>query len=139
MRQLISIPVLLFGLLSLTQSCTKQSRDEKTYTSETINASVSVSNPYTLNLNNLGNVSISKQAVHYEISQTETESKEGGGILLYKYVPKTGYSGNDEVELSVSKTTYSTGGGGGCNNGGGGGSYANTYTSRILIKFNITN
>lgn len=138
MRQLIPIPVLLFGLLSLTQSCTKESRDEKNMNApETINAAVSVNNPYTLNLDNLGNVSISRQAVHYEISQTETESKEGAG-LVYRYVPKTGYSGNDEVELLVSKTTYS-GGGGGCNNGGSSGNYTNTYTSRILIKFNVTN
>ena len=131
MRQLIYTPVLLFGLLLLVQSCTKQSRDEKAYTPETINASVSVSNPYTLNLNDLGNVSISKQAVYYNVSQTENE-----GIPVYRYVPKGGYSGTDEVELSVSKTTYS--GGGGCNNGGSG-SYANTYTSKILIKFSITN
>jgi hypothetical protein len=137
MRQIISLPVLLFGLLSLTQSCTKQSRDEKGInTPETITAAVSVNNPYTLNLSNLGNVSISKQAVHYTVSQTENDAKEG--LPVYKYIPKEAYSGVDEVELSVSKITYSTGGGG-CNNGGGGGSYANTYTSRILIKFNITN
>jgi hypothetical protein len=138
MRQLIFPSVLLIGLLSLTQSCTKESRDEKSMNApETINATVSVNNPYALNVNNLGNVSISKQAAHFEVSQTESESKEAGG-LVYKYIPKTGYTGNDEVELLVSKTTY-TPGGGGCNNGGGGGSYANTYSSKILIKFNVTN
>lgn len=132
MRQLIYTPVLLLGLLSLTQSCTKESRDDKIYAPETINASVSVNNPYTLNLNDISNVSISRQAVHYAVSQTENE-----GVPVYRYVPKAGYSGTDEVELSVSKITYSSGGGG-CNNGGG--SYANTYTSKkILIKFNITN
>lgn len=133
MRQLIYTPVLLLGLLSLTQSCTKQALDEKAYAPETINASVSVSNPYTLNLNDLGTVSISKQAVHYAVSQTENE-----GVPVYRYTPKAGYSGTDEVELSVSKITYSSGGGG-CNNGGGNGSYTTTYTSKILIRFNITN
>jgi hypothetical protein len=132
MRQIIYAPVLLFSLLLLVQSCTKQSRDEKTYTPEIVNATVSVNNPYTLNLNDLGSVSISKQAVHYAVSQTENE-----GVFVYKYIPKAEYSGTDEVELLVSKTTYSNGGGG-CNNAGGGGSYANTYTSKILIKFNVT-
>jgi hypothetical protein len=137
MRQIIFLPVLLFGFLLLTQSCTKESRSDGNINSpETINATVSAKNPYTLDVSNFANVSISKQAGHFAVSQTETDETQGARV--YKYTPQTDYSGKDEVELSVSKTTYSSGGGG-CNNGGGSGSYANTYTSRILIKFNITN
>ena len=91
---------------------------------QTINASVSPNNPYILNVNNLGNVIILKQAAHFAISQTETDSKDG--MLLYKYIPKNNYIGADEVELSTSKISYSSGNG--CMGGGG-----RTDTIQILL------
>jgi hypothetical protein len=138
MRKLMFLPVLLVVLLLTTQSCTKQSGDEMRIKElETITAVVSVSNPYVLNVNNYSDISIGKQAEHADISKTEVSGENG--TLVYRYVPKVGYTGADEVELAVSKTSYRTGGGG-CNSGGGNGaSGAYTHTSRVLIKFTVTN
>lgn len=140
MRQLISLSVLLVGLLLTTQSCTKQSRDEMGIKdAETINATVSVSNPYLLNVNSYGDVSIGKQAQHADVSKTEANGENG--TLVYKYIPKPGYTGVDEVELSVSKISYRAGGG--CNSGPSGGANGNssayTHKARLIIKFTVTN
>lgn len=139
MRQLISLSVLLVGLLLTMQSCTKQSQDEMGIKdSETITAIVSVSNPYVLNVNNYSSVSVGKQAEHADISKTEANGESG--TLVYRYVPKAGYTGADEVELAVTKTSYRSGGG--CNSGSGGANgYSSTYThkGRLIIKFTVTN
>jgi hypothetical protein len=137
MRKLISLPVLLVVFFLTTQSCTKQSQDEmRVKESETITAVVSVSNPYVLNVNNYSDVSVGKQAEHADISKTEVNGENG--TLVYRYVPKAGYTGADEVELAVSKTSYRTGGG--CNSGGGNGTSGSySHTSRLLIKFTVTN
>jgi hypothetical protein len=139
MRKLIFLPLASFGLLLLTQSCSKQSREEMGMkASETIKATVSAGNPYVLQLNNYGDASISRQAVHFDISKTDISGENGS--LIYRYHPKSGFTGADEVELVVSKTAnYRTGGG--CSNTGGnpssGGSY--THTAKLLIKFTVTN
>ncbi len=98
---------------------------------QSINAAVSPGNPYILNVSNLGSVTILKQAAHFAISQTETDPKDG--MLLYKYIPLNNYTGADEVVLSTSKTSYSSGNG--CIGGGG---RTDTYNSNIVIKFTVT-
>ncbi|MEP7109655.1 MAG: hypothetical protein ABI760_16795 [Ferruginibacter sp.] len=135
MKQVKSIPFLLISLALISQSCTKQSPDKRvtitTTPAQTINATVSAKSPYSLNVNNMGDVSVSKQAAHFELSQTETDPKDG--TRLYKYVPQGDYAGTDEVELLASKTSYSTGTG--CNSGRG---EITTYNSTIVIKFTVS-
>jgi hypothetical protein len=139
MRKLIFLPLISMGLLLLTQSCSKQSQEDMgVQTMEAINATVSVSNPYVLILNNYGEANISKQAAHFDLSKTELSGENG--VLAYKYIPKAGFTGADEVELVVSKKAgYRSGGG--CSNTGGSGSSGAIYTTtgRILIKFTVTN
>lgn len=138
MKKHIYLPFLLSVILLLAQSCTKQSRDESntiTNPPQTINASVSADKSYTLDISNLGDVTISRQAAHFIISQTETDSKSG--MPVYKYAPKNNYSGTDEVELSASKTSYTTANSGaGCNNGAG---YITTHHTKLVIKFTVNN
>ncbi len=136
MKKIIFLPLLLLALLVF-QACTKEASDKTGATpqDQVINATASVSKPYVLNINDLGSVNISKQAVHFEVSSTETNSNEG--IHVYKYVPEKGYAGADEVELLSTKTSYSNDGGG-CNQGAGSNS-PHTYSSRILIKFTVAN
>jgi hypothetical protein len=136
MRKLISFPVLVAGLMLLVQSCSKQSRDEMGIKeTEVINATVSVSSPYLLNVNNFGSITIEKQAAYFDISKTETN--ESGSGLVYRYVPKAGYKGPDEVELIGTKTFDRSAQG--CGYGGGvATSSKHTQTSRMLIKFTVT-
>lgn len=139
MKKNIYLPILSCVILLLSQSCTKQSRDQKnavTNPPQTINASVSAAKSYTLDLSNLGDVTISRQAAHFDVSQTETDAKSG--MPVYKYAPKNNYSGTDEVELTASKTSYTTAGSGngGCNNGAG---YITTHNTKMLIKFTVSN
>lgn len=139
MRKLFLLTVVSIGLMLFTASCSKQSREEMGIkVSETITATVSVNNPYLLQLNNYGEANISKQAVHFDVSKTDISGESG--TLVYKYLPKPGFTGADEVELVVSKkSNYRTGGG--CSNTGGnvssGGSY--THTAKLLVKFTVTN
>jgi hypothetical protein len=138
MRKLIFLPILLMVFLLTTQSCTKQSRDEiGIKESETITAIVSISNPYVLNVNNYSDVSIGKQAEHADISKTEVIGESG--TRVYRYVPKAGYTGVDEVELAVLKSSYGNGGSGCSSIGGNGASRSYNRISRVLIKFTVTN
>lgn len=135
MKQIIFLPALLFGLLMVSQSCSKEAQNETRITEpgKIITATVSSTKPYTLNVTGLGDVSISKQAKHFTVSQTETDVNDG--MLVYKYIPEKGYAGTDEVEILTLKTN-SGGSGNGCSNGGGENTTA--YNSTIIIKFTVS-
>lgn len=139
MKKIIFHSFILFSLLIVNQSCSKESPDRMAtpVPDETINAVVAADNAYVLNVNSLESVSINKQAAHFAISQTEVDAKNG--TPFYKYIPEKNYTGNDEVVLRTSKTTSVSGGnGGGCH--GGNNSYASTSTSyhNVIIKFTVT-
>lgn len=139
MKKILLLPLILFYLLIVNQSCSKEAPDRMVtpVPNEIIHAVVAADNAYVLNVNSLESVSINKQAAHFTISQTEMDVKNGTPV--YKYIPEKNYTGNDEVVLRTSETTYLSGGnGGGCH--GGNSSHASTSTSyyNVIIKFTIT-
>jgi len=101
----------------------------QTLPDETINATVSADNAYKLNIANLGDVSISKQALHFAVSQTGIDVKDRTPV--YTYIPAAGFIGNDQVELFSTKSFRSTGGA--CS----GAHYSSSITT-IVIKFAVT-
>jgi len=131
MKQIISLSAVLFTLLLITQSCSKEMPDKivQTLPDETINATVSADNAYKLDITSLGDVSISRQALHFAISQTGIDVKDRTPI--YTYVPAAGFTGNDQVELFSTKSIRSTGGT--CS-----GSHYSSSITNIVIKFTIT-
>jgi hypothetical protein len=131
MKQIISLSAILFSLLLITQSCSKEIPDKivQTLPDETINATVSADNAYALNIASLGDVKISRQAVHFAVSQIGIDVKDRTPV--YTYVPAAGFTGTDEVELFSSKSFRSTGGA--CS-----GSHYSSFITSIVIKFTIT-
>ena len=125
--------------LILLQSCSKESANEMLVSPQisttNINASVKSNGTYVLNLDKLENVTITKQASHFQISEAGLDNKTG--FLAYKYQPALDYTGSDEVLLSSSKKVVSTSMGG-CNNGSNDYRTSTTVTSNIRIKINVT-
>ena len=109
MRKLFLFPAFLLGILVVFQSCSKQSASEAIapVNPNIVNATVALNGSYQLPVENSGIISISKQASHFQVSQTGTDSKTGA--LVYKYVPAVDYTGSDEVVLSNTKTSLVTG------------------------------
>ncbi len=137
MKQIISLSLILFSVLLVNQSCSKESPDKMTTPTvpdQTINAAVLTNSTYVLNVNSIAGVSINKQAAHFSVSQTEVDAKNGTPV--YKYIPEKDYAGTDEVVLRTSTTTYGTGNTGGCS--GGNNSHSSTSYSSIVIKFTVT-
>jgi hypothetical protein len=136
MKKLIALSVTACSLLLLATSCSKQHPSDfsnrQQPPTQIINATVSLTSPYTLNVSTLGTVSISKQAAHFATSQTGVDAKDG--IPVYTYIPESGFAGSDEVELTSTTITYSNGGG--CR----GGNTSSSYNSAVIvIKFTVTN
>ena len=142
MRKLLVFSAVLAGMFIGFQSCSKQSAHEMIaapLTDNIINATISANQSYQLVLDNSASVSIAKQASHFQISQTELDTKSGS--LLYRYVPANNYSGTDEVVIGTTKTMI---------NGSTSECYNNNYsnqnsnnisysTSYTTIKIKITN
>ena len=145
MRKLLLIPAVLLINLVVFQSCSKQSSSEAVAPMSTniINATIAPNGSYQLSLDNSINatVSISKQAAHFQISQTEIDSKSG--LLVYRYIPAADYRGVDEVLLSNTKISEIASGSGCPNNPDHNSNAANTptttTTSYTTIKLNINN
>lgn len=125
------------GIVSVVfESCSKESPSAAVSPLHTnvINVTVAPNATYLLQIDKTG--SISKQASHFKVSQTEIDDKTNA--VVYKYMPREGFSGNDEVILSTVKTyTIATSG---CSssriNTNDNTSYNVTFTT---IKFNVTN
>lgn len=136
MKKTFASSVVLFSILVLSQSCTKQSQGELRIASsqtsnQTIQAKISAGHTYTLNLGASGNISITRQASHFQLSEMAIDKNDGS--LNYKYLPAANYTGADEVSLT--RTTSVTSGSNGCSNG----SQNNSSTSTIItIKINVT-
>jgi hypothetical protein len=109
MRKLSLFPAALIVVLVLLQSCSKQSMNQIVAPMRTnlVNATIAPNGTYQLSIENPGNISISMQASHFKISQTEPGSKNG--VIIYKYIPAADYRGSDEVVLSNTKTIITTG------------------------------
>ncbi len=138
MKKILALSAVLFSILVLIQSCTKQSHGDfgiaqsvETPLVQIFNANVSSGNTYTFNLGTPENVSITRQASHYQLSEIGIDNKNGS--LNYKYSPSANYSGTDEVSLTSIGTPAS--GNSGCHNG----DQNNSSGTIITIKINVTN
>ena len=125
--------------IGLFQSCSKKSDEmlispQISSTANIINATIKSTGIYQLSLSNVQNLTIAKQASHFQISEAGYDSKTG--LMVYKYIPAQDYIGSDEVLLSTSKVVSS--GIGGCHNDNSHASSTVT-TSNISVKINVTN
>jgi hypothetical protein len=132
-RTLLSSAILFYLLVSV-QSCSKQSQDTFTAPAQTthiINATITPGQTYVYNAGSSGTMSISRQALHYLVSEATVDSKNGA--LIYTYVPAVGFKGTDEVTLvhTQTTTTYNYSGCQGSHNG------TMTSSDMITIKMNI--
>ena len=127
--------VLFCSLLVLLLSCSKNSKDSFSRSTvaanKVIDVKVTSGGTYSLNIGPSGNVSITKQAAHYLISETGTGEN---GSLVYKYIPAAGFKGTDEVSLlhTIETVDYSSNG---CNYGSS--MQMNRVASSILVKLTV--
>jgi hypothetical protein len=137
MKKVLLLPVVLTGVFLASQSCSKQSSDNTVAPMRTnvVNATIAPNGSYQLNLNS-ANVSISRQASHFKVSQTEPDSKSGS--IVYKYIPAADYRGTDEVVLSNTKTIITTGSSGCPGNHTNNSDNTTSSTSYTTVKINIT-
>ena len=108
MKKLYSIAIVLVCMMIVFQSCSKQSAKEMipAVSPNVINATIAPNQAYTFSANTSGDLSIEKQASHFQISSVETDEKNGQ--IVYQYVPARDYTGKDEVILGSKVTTYSS-------------------------------
>jgi len=138
MRKLFLFPAVLTGFLVTFQSCSKQSSNNTVAPMRTniVNATIAPNGSYQLNFENAGNISISRQASHFKVSQTEPDSKNAS--IMYKYVPAVDYRGTDEVVLSNTKTVRTTGRTECSSNHTSNSGNTTSSTSYTTVKINIT-
>ena len=132
MKNTAVYPAALFFLMISVQSCKKDSLDTSIpapQANQYINASVSSGQPYTFNAGSSGILTVSRQASHYQVSQTETEN----GFPIYNYTSIAGYVGSDEVTLTYIPAAKSG------NDGTCGSHHDDPATGMITIKLNVTN
>ena len=126
----------IFCFLILIQSCKKESPVEQQVVNQVINATVGAGQTYSFSPASSGTLSVSQQALHYNISEVQA-AKDNGNVSSYKYTPAAGYTGADEVALTL-MNTYITSSSGGCN-GGNQNNYSSTTKTLYIIKINVTN
>jgi hypothetical protein len=134
MKNVAAALAALFCAALLLQSCSKKSQDNFN-TQEPINqvleTSVVSGQPYTFNVGTPGSLTVSRQASHFQVSQTGTDEN---GLAIYRYSSTAGYVGADEVALAYSQSVATTGNSSGCQ-----GSHSSDVTSTsIVIKLNVT-
>ena len=108
MKKLIAPLAVLILSLVVFQSCTKSSSKDfppprPTSPDKIINAKIIPGQTYTVNIDNVGELTINKQASNFKISQTGTDPKTGA--LTYSYLSADGFKGTDQVLLEH-KTEY---------------------------------
>jgi len=137
MRKLILLPFFLLGVLLFFPSCKKESHDTMGIITpdETMYVKIATNQLYQLDITDAGSVSISKQAIHFLVSET-LEINESG-TSGYKYIPATDFTGNDEVILLLTKNVRnnSVNNGGACQSGNRGNTTsARDKYIRLIIK-----
>ena len=135
MKTIFTYSVVLFCTLSLLLSCSKNAKDSFSRSTPAmpdriINAKVAPGQTYTLSIANSGDVSISKQAANYLVSETAIDEK---GSIIYRYIPASGFTGIDEVLLSHSPES-SVSNNNSCNYSG---DNREIHSSSIAIKFTV--
>lgn len=138
MRNTSAFIIPALAIIFLISSCSKEMNNSRNTsasqttpsTTETINASVTSGQTYSLSFDQSANVSIYKQAAHF--SQSNAQLNNETGKVTYTYVPAVGFSGDDEVTLSkiISSEPHS-----GCHNGSVSSASATSY---VNVKIKVT-
>jgi hypothetical protein len=88
-----------FMLLVLMTACKKEQLGRAitpAQPNQSINANVATGETFTFVAGYTGSLSVSRQALHFQVSETLNEN----GSVYYNYQPKEGYFGTDEVTLA---------------------------------------
>jgi hypothetical protein len=137
MKKLVAPSAVLIFSLIVFQSCTKDSSKDLAENiparpDRIIEAKVGTGQMYTVTIDNMGQLSINRQAGHFKISQTTTNPATGS--LVYNYSPADGFTGTDEVVLEH-KTEYIYSSNSSC--GYGSNSAIGSRTNYISIKITV--
>jgi hypothetical protein len=133
MKNTVAFSSTLLCFLLFVQSCSKKSQDSfasAAQPDDLITASVNSGETYTLMVASSGTLTVTRQALHFQLSATTTDET---GAVLYKYMPQAGYSGSDEVALMYSPAAAPTEHNGGCQSH----SSDITTSNRITVKFSV--
>ena len=139
MKKIIAFCAVAFSTLVILPSCSKSSSDSfgqksRMTPDRILEAKVAPGQTQTLTIDNIGELSIARQASHFRISQTGVNPKNSS--LIYQYSPAEGFSGSDEVLLAL-KTPTGHNTGSSCGSGDSG-SKPGTLTSYIAVKITVT-
>jgi len=137
MKKLIAAPAILILSLVVFYSCTKSSSKDfpppvAASPDRIINAKVTPGVTYSVEIDNMGELSIRRQALNFKISQATTDPKTGS--LTYSYLPADGFKGTDEVVLAH-KTEYIYNNNSSCSYGSN--AAIGTRVSLIAIKITV--
>jgi hypothetical protein len=130
------LAVLMFVSCSKSDEMVMRNTAPEVSATKVINASVVAGAEYQMPVTS-STLKIFKQATNFEVSTVGVDAKTG--LTVYKYIPAKGFTGNDEVTLSDSKTSVSTGSG--CSRSATEGYQmpSTTTTTYIKIKFAVAN
>lgn len=146
MKKLYSL--LVSGLcIIMLQSCSKDvaKPNPPAPVANAISVVVAPNQVYQLNLAGSNTVSITKQASHYQTSETIANAETGS--ISYKYIPELNFSGKDQVILSKTITLSGSCSNSGCSqsgcqhndNSGSENTAATSYTTYTTINITVTN
>jgi len=137
MKKSFVYPAAVSLLVVLMISCKKEQLGRSVapaQPSQSIDASVAAGETFTFVAGSTGSLTVSKQALHFQVSEALNEN----GSVYYNYKPKAGYIGSDEVSLTYLSESAAPGisvSSSGCP------ASHNTPSnamSTILIKLNVT-
>jgi len=98
MKKTFVYPAALLLLLVVMLSCKKEQLGRSATVvqpNQYVNASVASGETFTFVAGSTGSLSVSKQALHFQVSEALNEN----GSVYYNYKPAAGYIGSDEVAL----------------------------------------
>ena len=96
MRKLILLPAFLITVCIFFSSCKKDHPYDRAVSDagETMHVKIAPNQSYQLDFSG-ANLTISRQAIHFLVSETSLKNENGG--LVYKYIPAKDFTGSDEV------------------------------------------
>jgi len=136
MKKTFVYPAALLLLLGMI-SCKKEQLGRSVVPAQPdqyINASVASGETFTFVAGSTGTLSVGKQALHFQVSETLNEN----GSVYYNYKPAAGYIGADEVSLMYvsDATAPAVSSGNSCQAGHN--TPVSNSMSTIVIKLNVT-
>jgi len=112
--------MVVIGLFTLVQGCNNSEPTSPT----TLNTTLKTGTTYQYDLGYFGDeegVNISTPPNHFQVSKIDRDINSGK--IIYTYVPSSGFTGTDTVELKLMR--------------GSNGSSANNNITTVVIKFTI--